>query len=125
MEKGSERRKGLIDVCRIRYTLARQKVEGLVACGAVDKDRVSKRLKSDLEEARDAGGGDRVWAVMRAVGRARADLVGKKMKPRGGVPGMRAIRPWGMGKPMPGKPITNARTAKKQCQDNQKPMPGK
>ena len=84
MEKGSERRKGLIDVCRIRYTLARQKVEGLVACGAVDKDRVSKRLKSDLEEARDAGGGDRVWAVMRAVGRARADLVGKKMKPREG-----------------------------------------
>ena len=90
-EAGWARRAALRDECRRRYLAARSAYSGEVAAGAVDRDRVRTRLLKALAVAREAGGDGR-WEFFRAVGRARAELAGKRTRPREGRPGMATVR---------------------------------
>ena len=88
---GGARRIALREVCRTRFLHARERYEGAVAEGAIDKDRIRTRLLADIQKAIEEGRDPR-WECFRAVGRAKAALAGKRTAPRLDQPGMRAIK---------------------------------
>ena len=90
-EPGKGRREALREECRRRYLKARSEYNGEVAAGAVDIDRVRTRLLAALARTREEGGAA-TWEFFKAVGRAKAELAGKKTQPMSGRPGMTAVR---------------------------------
>ena len=90
-EPGKGRREALREECQRRYLKARSEYNGEVAAGAVDIDRVRTRLLAALARTREEGGAA-TWEFFKAVGRAKAELAGKKTQPMSGRPGMTAVR---------------------------------
>ena len=90
---GEARRELLISALRACLADARVRQRRLAKQAGSEPDRVAAALLARLKEIKEGGkGGAAVWEIYRAVGRARADLVGKKTKPDTGTIGMQAIR---------------------------------
>ena len=99
---GGPRRKALVRMYSDRMEKAQKECKAELDKEAADPDRLRTRLMKEIGEAGDHRGLI-AKAILQAIGRCKASLVGAKSKPRGVAPGMKCIREMAGGNTLYGK----------------------